>query len=86
MAGPALILYYLGTGKTHGFRETILPQLHCPGGVYIGTSDPKDFEGVTGINYLPEGFTLSQEELAKLPTDSLVFYGKDRQGLDRRLI
>ena len=67
-------LFFLGSGKTQAFRETILPQLRCPGGVYIVTSDPCDFEGITTINYLPTDYTLSQTELQQLPSDSCLFF------------
>ena len=70
-----------GTGKTRGFIQGILPHLRCPGGIYIGTSDPTDFEGVTHpdqIHFLEAGFTLNQTELKKLPAHSLLFYGKSK--------
>ena len=72
-----------GTGKTRGFIEGILPHLRCPGGIYIGTSDPRDFEGVTHpdrIHILDSGFQLNQTELEKLPARSLLFYGKSGWG------
>ena len=67
-------LFFLGSGKTQAFRETILPQLRCPGGVYIVTSDPRDFQGITNVNYLPTDYTLSQTELQQLPSDSCLFF------------
>jgi hypothetical protein len=69
----------LGTGKTRGFVDNLLPNLNCAGGVFVVTSDPADFQSTSlnhKLNFLPRDFQVVPSELEKLPPNSLCFYGE----------
>ena len=71
--------FFLGTGKTRGFVDNLLPNLVCEGGVFVVTSDPADFQDVSlnhKLSFLPRDFQVVPSELEKLPPNSLCFYGE----------
>ena len=78
LVSPTLTCVCVGSGKTCGFISTLLPQLRCEGGVFVATSDRRDFEGSVpagSVTFLPSTFKLAEKDLAALPSNSLVFYG-----------
>ena len=68
--------FFLGTGKTRGFVDNLLPNLVCEGGVFVVTSDPADFQDVSlnhKLSFLPRDFQVVPSELEKLPPQLFVF-------------
>ena len=74
-----LVFFTLGTGKTRGFVDHLLPNINCEGGVFVVTSDPADFQSASlkhKLSFLPRDFQVVPSELEKLPPNSLCFYGE----------
>ena len=63
-------------GKTTFFRDVLLPQLLSTKKIYVKTRDVRDFEECSSVEFLDADFQLTDEALQKIPSGSVIFYGK----------